>query len=112
MFKRYGETLEELETLKQQLVRKPLAHDDLRLADGRARQPGAGAGRKLPARDLRRLVRLDVGPQLARSRGEIVGHAPDVALHRRDVDNERGRRDLVQLHDNASVLAQPHACRI
>ena len=86
----------------EDVVGEPLAHDDLGLADGGAGEAGAGAGGELAAGDRGRLVRLEVRAQLARAAGVVRGHAVDVALHRRQVDDERGRGDLVLLHNSSS----------
>ena len=67
---------------------------DLRLGHRGARQAGDRPGGQLAARDLRRLVRLEMGTKPARSVGEEPRHPLNVAVHRRDIDDERRRRNL------------------
>ena len=74
---------------------EPRSGHDLGLAHGRAAQAD-GAGCELTAGDLRRLVRLDVRPQLAARVGHGVRHRLEVRLERVQVEEQRGGRQLLR----------------
>ena len=75
------------------------ARRDLRLADRRAGQPDARARRELAPRDLRRLVRLEVRPQLAsglRQRSRPCGGCSAPSWGRRGSGRAWGCRAMVR----------------
>ena len=74
---------------------EPRRGHDLGLAHGGAAQAD-GARLDLTAGDLRRLVRLDVRPQLAAGVGNGVRHRPQVRLERVQVEEQRGGRQLLR----------------
>ena len=79
--------------------------DDLSLRDRRARQACARAGRELSPGNFWRLVRFEMRPKAAWTGRKEVRHAPDVPLHRRDVDDDRRGRDIREAASAACAQA-------
>jgi hypothetical protein len=71
--------------------------EDLGLAGLGQGQP-AGSRRQLHAPDLEALVGLGVGPELDAMPARLCSHASDVPLQDLEVDEDRGRFQVVEAH--------------
>ena len=72
-------------------VLEPFASENLGFVGGRAGHANATAGIDLPLQEPGAFVRLEMRTQLRRALGEEVGSPRNIAVGRREIDDEAGR---------------------